>query len=157
LRLCAGTLIGALAWSAGLPATRSQAIDPAAATAACSIARKHRVYVGMADGVDLDDYERAAGEAHSIMSLVKAGLCTPGRGGSQQLLTPSLRSALEAGRRVQLAEVQFDDVALAHAHVLLRSNATSGSTTIDGAWRVHVHRDAAWQIDTVRDEPSVRR
>jgi hypothetical protein len=156
MRLCVAGLIGALAWGTGLGASRSQTVEPTGAAAACTIARKHRVYVALADGVGLDDYERAAGVAQTIMRLVKAGLCTRGRKGSRQLLTPSLRSALEAGRRVELEEVQFDDEALAHARVLLRSSAATGSTTIDSAWRVDVHRDSAWQIDTVRDEPNVR-
>jgi hypothetical protein len=149
-------LIGALAWGTGLGASRSQTIEPTGSAVACTIARKHRVYVALADGVELDDYERAAGVAQTIMSLVKAGLCTRGRNGSRQLLTPSLRRALEAGRRVELEEVQFDAEALAHARVRLRSSAASGSIPIDSAWRVHVHRDSAWQIDMVRDEPSAR-
>jgi hypothetical protein len=156
MRLGVAWLIGALAWGIGPGASRSQTSDPPGSAVACTIARKQRVYVALADGVELDDYERAAGAAQSILSLVKAGLCAQGRKGSRPLLTPSLRSALEAGRRVELAEVQFDDEALAHARVLLRSSAAIGSTAIDSAWRVHVHRDTAWQIDTVRDEPSVR-
>jgi hypothetical protein len=155
MRLGVAWLIGALAWGTGPGASRSQTSEPPGAVA-CTIARKHRVYVALADGVELDDYERAAGAAQTILSLVKAGLCAQGREDSRQQLTPSLRSALEAGRPVELAEVQFDDEALAHARVLLRSSAAIGSSTIDSAWRVHVHRDSAWQIDTVRDEPSVR-
>jgi hypothetical protein len=152
MRLWVATLIGALAWGTQLAVSRSQTATPAGAAPACTIARKHRVYVALAEGVELDDYERAAGAAQTIMSLVKARLCTRGRKGSRQLLTPSLRSALEAGRRVELEEVKFDDEALAHARVLLRSSTASGSTPVESAWRVHLHRESAWQIDEVRDE-----
>jgi hypothetical protein len=156
MRLCVVALIATVSWGTSLGASRSQSIEPAGAAAACTIARKHRVYVALAEGVELDDYERAAGAAQNIMSLVKTGLCARGRKGSRQLLTPSLRGALDAGRSVLLEEVRFDDEALEHARVLLRSSVASGSTSIDSVWRVHVHRDSAWQIDTVRDERNVR-
>src|SRR6476620_3297769 len=94
MRLGVAWLIGALAWGTGPSASRSQTSEPPGAAVACTIARKHRGYVALADGVELDDYERAAGAAQTILSLVKAGLCARARKGSRPLLTPSLRSAL---------------------------------------------------------------
>jgi hypothetical protein len=145
-------LVAGIVWAARLDVGRGQPL--AAEAAACPVTRKGRVYVALADGVELDDYERAAGAAQTIMRLVKAGLCAPASKGRRPWLTASLRSALAARRQVVLEEVRFDDEALQHARVRLRSSATAGSgSAVDRVWRVHVHRESAWQIDAVHDEP----
>jgi hypothetical protein len=146
----AALVVGAV-WAVGLEQGRGQ---PLAADAnGCAVTRQGRVYVAVADGVELEDYERAAGAAQAIMHLVKASLCAPAPKARRPWLTASLRSALEARRQVVLDEVRFDDEALEHARVRLRSTAPDRSgAAVERAWRVHVHRDAAWQIDTVRDE-----
>jgi hypothetical protein len=128
-----------------------------AASGTCTLVRKKRVFVAMSDGAELDDYERAAGAAELVMNLVKGGLCASLRT-KQHRLTPSLRGALEAGWRVQLEEVRFDDVALEHASVLLRTSVVSDPAAANAprerAWRVHLHCENEWQIDSVRDEPA---
>jgi hypothetical protein len=149
-------LVAGMVWAGGLEQGRGQ---PLAADAnGCAVTRQERVYVALADGVDLEDYERAAGAAQAIMRLVKASLCAPAPQTRRPWLTASLRSALETRRQVVLDEVRFDDEALEHARVRLRSTAPdrSGAAVARG-WRVHVHHgDAAWQIDAVHDESVVR-
>jgi hypothetical protein len=145
---------GGLVWSAPFDIGQSQPVAPGR-TVACKITRKNRVYVGLGDGVVLDDYERAGGAAQKILHLVKSSLCATAPKNRQRSLPPSLSKALAVGRSISLEEVRFEDDALALAHVLLRMHSGDlAENPVELAWRVHVHHHAdAWQIDAVRDEP----
>jgi hypothetical protein len=141
--------------SALLLAIGSRAVAPDVASGqerACAIRRKSRVFVGLPDEAALDEYESAARSAQAIMRRVEHGLCVGEVRATRPPIPSRLRKALELGWAIELEEVRFDDRALGHARVLLRS---SGAHPAELVIRVYLHHDVEWQIDSVRDE-SVR-
>jgi hypothetical protein len=127
--------------------------------AACSVMRKTRVYVGVADALGLDRYPTAASMASTVLRVVQASLCSA-PGGTSRLpqLTPSLRRALASRQPIVLEQVRFADAALEHAYVLLRSNELGKPADVasadDQVWSAHLRRAQVWRVASVSDEPA---
>jgi hypothetical protein len=154
-------VLGSLLWtvSSSIGCGEAAAAQPPSGNPTCSVVRSNRIYVDLAEGLHLDSFNTAAASAKDVLRVVQTGLCsTADSPALRQLLTPSLRRALDSRQRIVLEQVRFQDAALQHAHVLLRSSpaghTAQAASATDLVWRARLRHEQVWRIANVRDEPA---
>lgn len=137
----------------------------AAETPRCEISQHKPLFVAFGRGMGLESFEEAALASHAIVRRVKHWACDDPA--SAYTAIPSLQLAL-AAQGVSLERVQFDDIGLSQAHVVLAgATAGRGHGRNDGhprhtgnerrtgsRWRVDLKRGAddisAWSVTRSR-------
>jgi len=103
------------------------------------IQQRAPLYVGFAPDARLDSFEKSAVASRDIVLEIKHWGCDAST--SMNVAVPSLQLAFARSVSVRIERVQFDDVALVHAHVMLSSGENQ-------QWRVDLTRDAevGWTV-----------
>lgn len=123
--------------------------EPLAAPRACTLETRLPFYVGFAPGGGLETFEPAAIASRGIVRAVRLWLCDAQQGAAKQ--TASLRGALLGRRALRAEQLQFDDVPLSRAHVVL-AELTQGEPRERG-WHVHVARSPeGWSVSRAKDQ-----
>jgi len=124
--------------------------QPAAAREGCTVEQKRPMFVGFARGGDLESFEPAAIASRLIFRSVRQWLCQTEAVGTASP-TPSLRSALGARRSLRAEQIQFEDVPLTRAHLVLAE--LSRGAPRERGWHVHVARGReGWSVARARDQ-----
>jgi hypothetical protein len=118
-------LLGTAGWLCLMGMGSSQSslhASSAAPSVPCVIQQKTPLYVGFADSMGLDMFEQTALESREILREVKHWACDESTDTSAAV--PSLQLAFAKAEPMRLDRLQFDDPALARAHVLLSDAKT---------------------------------
>jgi hypothetical protein len=105
----------------------------------CSIAQRSPFFVGFAPGGSLDSFEPAALASREILHATRQWLCQDMEPAS--LRSQSLRQALRERHALRAEQIQFEDVPLSRAHLVLAQLAGANLPSESG-WHVHVARGA---------------
>ena len=115
--------------------------------ASCKLKQKKPLFVGFAEGMHLDSFELSALAARDIVREVKHWAC--GDADNASIAVPSLQLAFARSAAIRLDVVQFDDPAMASAHVLLAESV--GATNAEPNWRLDLTaQDAGWAVTQSR-------
>jgi len=128
---------------------------PAVQSMRCSVAQKRPLFVGFAHGGDLDSFEPAALASRDIYRAVKQWLCESSQPPSARTgHTPSLRVALLDRRPLRAEQIQFDNVPLSRAHVVLAQLGLERPyAPSERGWHVHVARSPeGWSVSHASDQ-----
>lgn len=114
-----------------------------AASSACRIQQRAPLFVGFAPGATLNSFEESAIASRKIVREVKHWVC--GASTSLSVAVPSLQLAFARSEALELSRVQFDDLDLVHAHVVLSSMRSAGEQE---HWRVDLSRqpEEQWRV-----------
>jgi hypothetical protein len=143
-------MLGTAAWlclvgmGSSQPLLHASSPVPATGTSpTCRIQQRTPLYVGFANGVSLDSFEESAVASRNIVREIRHWACDAST--STSVAVPSLQLAFARSTPVRLERVQFDDPALAHAHVVLSSTVAEHDKL---HWRVDVTQgaEAGWAV-----------
>lgn len=143
-------MLGTAAWlclagmGASQPMLHAASPPPATSTSpSCRIQQRTPLYVGFADNVSLDSFEESAIASRNIVREIRHWACDAST--STSVAVPSLQLAFARSTPVRLERVQFDDAALAHAHVVLSDTAADSDKL---HWRIDLTQaaEAGWAV-----------
>jgi hypothetical protein len=119
---------------------------PEKAASSCKLKQKKPLFVGFAEGMQLDSFETSALAARDIVHEVKRWTCDDTEKASRAV--SSLQLAFARHEPLRLDLVQFDDPSMERAHVLLSQDRDARS---EPRWRVDlIEQSAGWTISRSR-------
>ncbi|HTU61779.1 MAG TPA: hypothetical protein VMF89_25155 [Polyangiales bacterium] len=125
------------------PLLQAAAVPAPVLSPACVIQQRAPLFVGFAPGARLDSFEDSALASRDIVREIKHWGWDAST--SMTVAVPSLQLAFARSAAVLIERLQFDDVELAHAHVMLSSGE---STPKQQHWRADLTRgaEAGWTV-----------